>query len=198
MGITGASGAAYSVALVRALLGASVEVHLVISEMGVRVVAHELGVDHGAVHALFTDLERRAGSSGHLTIHQASDMFAPIASGSFLADAMVVIPCSMKTLSSVANGYSSNLLERAADVTLKERRPLVLVTRESPLSRIHLTNMLGAHEAGATIMPACPGFYHRPQGVQDMIDFVVQRVLDHLKIECGSARRWGAGGEKGD
>lgn len=118
-------------------------------------------------------------------------MFAPIASGSRRYDGMVVIPCSQKTLAGIAHGYADNLITRTADVCIKERRPLILVPREMPLSEIHLTNMLRAHRAGATIMPASPPFYHHPENIGDLVDMVVARILDHLHVEHDLAERWG-------
>ncbi len=191
VGITGASGSLYAVELVRALLDASVEVHLIISELGGQVLAHELEIAQVSVSEMFAAMKGKSGMEGRVTIHPVTNMFAPPASGSFPVDAMVIIPCSMKTLSSVANGYTTNLLERAADVTLKERRPLVLVTRECPLSHVHLSNMLKAHEAGATIMPASPGFYHHPKSIGELVEFMIVRVLDHLGIATPCAKRWG-------
>jgi len=190
VGITGASGSVYAIDLVQALLDAAAEVHLIISDLGAQVLAHEFKTDDDA--ELFHAMRVKTGTGATMIIHSVHDMFAPVASGSFQADAMVIIPCSMKTLASVALGYTTNLLERAADVTLKEKRPLILVTRESPLSRVHLTNMLKAHDAGATIMPASPGFYQHPRTIQDLVDSVVARVLDHLKIASDLIRRWGA------
>jgi 4-hydroxy-3-polyprenylbenzoate decarboxylase len=194
VGITGASGSVYAVRLVQTLVAHPVEIHLIISELGTQVLAHELNVTKDDVPAIFTGMNEQAGNRGKVTMHWIHDMFAPVASGSFQAESMVVIPCSMKTLSAVANGYTSSLLERAADVILKERKPLILVTRESPLSRVHLTNMLRAHEAGATIMPASPGFYHHPGTIDDLVGFVVARVLDHLKIDHPNPLRWGSDG----
>jgi len=185
VGITGASGSLYAVELVRALLDASVEVHLIISELGGQIWPQV------SVSEMFAAMKGKSGMEGRVTIHPVTNMFAPPASGSFPVDAMVIIPCSMKTLSSVANGYTTNLLERAADVTLKERRPLVLVTRECPLSHVHLSNMLKAHEAGATIMPASPGFYHHPKSIGELVEFMIVRVLDHLGIATPCAKRWG-------
>lgn len=124
----------------------------------------------------------------------SEEWFAPAASGSNPADAMVVCPCTMGTLAAIAQGLSDNLIERAADVIIKERRPLVLVPRETPFSLIHLRNMTALAEAGATILPANPGFYHRPQSVAAVVDYVVARVLDHLDIAHGLLPRWGEGG----
>ena len=190
VGISGASGAGYAVRLLEILLKRPLRVHLIISEMGAKVLAHELRIPREELQGLFDQMRSARGVKAEMVVHDPNDMFAPVASGSFLTQAMVVIPCSMKTLAAVAAGYTSNLLERAADVTLKERRPLVLVIRETPLSRIHLTNMLRAHEAGATIMPASPGFYHHPQTIEDLTTFIAGRVLDHLGIEKPDSPRW--------
>ncbi len=224
IGITGASGSVYAARLISALLKTETEVHLVISDLGLKVMAHELGTgypvkektpaspspqssprreeekkgslqkaaENSLIEALFAEMENEPGNTGRLRRHDCHDLFAEIASGSFPTDAMVIIPCSMKTLSGVANGYTTNLLERSADVCLKERRPLILVTRESPLSHVHLTNMLKAHEAGAVIMPASPGFYHLPQTYDDLVNFMVSRVMDQLKIEHKNPVRWGS------
>ncbi|MBU4581132.1 MAG: UbiX family flavin prenyltransferase [Proteobacteria bacterium] len=191
VGISGASGAGYAVRLLEILLKRPLRIHLIISEMGAKVLAHELRIPREELQGLFDQMRSARGVKAEMVVHDPNDMFAPVASGSFLTQAMVVIPCSMKTLAAVAAGYTSNLLERAADVTLKERRPLVLVIRETPLSRIHLTNMLRAHEAGATIMPASPGFYHNPQTIGDLTTFIAGRVLDHLGIEQPDIPRWG-------
>lgn len=192
VGVTGATGSVYALRLLEVLLATGVEVHLVISALGRKVMAHELRIGEEAALERLTGLARGPENHGRLSLHAGDDLFAPIASGSFPADAMVVIPCSMKTLAAVANGYTLNLLERAADVCLKERRPLVLVTRESPLNRVHLSNMLKAHEAGAVIMPAAPGFYNHPETLDDLVDFVVSRVCDELKIEHPHPVRWRA------
>ena len=190
VGISGASGARYAVRLLEILLKRPLRIHLIISEMGAKVLAHELRIPREDMQGLFDQMRSARGVKAEMVIHDPNDMFAPVASGSFLTQAMVVIPCSMKTLAAVAAGYTSNLLERAADVTLKERRPLILVTRETPLNRIHLQNMLRAHEAGATIMPASPGFYHHPQTIEDLTTFIAGRVLDHLGIEKPDSPRW--------
>jgi flavin prenyltransferase len=191
IGITGASGSVYAVRLIQALLAGHVEIHLIISDLGTQVLAHELKIARDDVPGIFARMHEEGKAGGEVIMHWNHDMFAPVASGSFQAEAMVVIPCSMKTLSAVANGYTDNLLERSADVTLKERRPLILVTRESPLSRVHITNMLKAHEAGAVIMPASPGFYHHPETIDDLVESLVARIMDHLKIEHPNPLRWG-------
>lgn len=190
VGISGASGAGYAVRLLEILLKRPLRIHLIISDMGAKVLAHELRIPREDVQGLFDQMRSARGVKAEMVVHDPNDLFAPVASGSFLTQAMVVIPCSMKTLAAVAAGYTSNLLERAADVTLKERRPLILVTRETPLNRIHLQNMLRAHKAGATIMPASPGFYHHPQTIEDLTTFIAGRVLDHLGTEKPDSPRW--------
>jgi 4-hydroxy-3-polyprenylbenzoate decarboxylase len=189
VGISGASGAIYSVKLIETLVTCATQVHVVISEIGAKVFAHELNIRQEDIPGFFTRMHGK--TEGGIIIHDSNDMFAPIASGSFPAAAMVIIPCSMKTLAAVAAGYTSNLLERAADVTLKERRPLILVTRETPLGRVHLKNMIAAHDAGATIMPASPGFYHHPQSIDDLTAFITGRILNHLKIDNSCSPAWG-------
>lgn len=191
IGISGASGALYAVKLIEALLARDYRLHLIVSEIGAQVVAHEFTIRREDIPGFFSVMRGKSGTSGEIIMHDCNDMFAPVASGSYQASAMVIIPCSMKTLAAVAAGYTANLLERAADVTLKERRPLILVPRETPLSRIHLKNMLAAHEAGATILPASPGFYHHPQSIDDLAAFITGRILDHLKIEHHNSPRWG-------
>lgn len=191
VGITGASGTGYALKLLEMLLDLPLSVHLIVSEMGTKVLAHELKIAPGKVRGLFEKMRTVKGVRAELAIHDPNDMFAPVASGSFPVRAMAICPCSMKTLAAVAGGYTSNLLERAADVTLKERRPLVLVVRETPLSGVHLANMLKAHQAGAVIMPASPGFYHRPRTIRDLTTFMAGRVLDQLGIERPDIPRWG-------
>jgi 4-hydroxy-3-polyprenylbenzoate decarboxylase len=191
IGISGASGALYAVKLIETLLAGKFQIHLVISEIGAKVFAHELNISHEDMPGFFSQMCVKSKKRGEIITHDCHDMFAPIASGSFPVHAMVIIPCSMKTLAAVAAGYTANLLERAADVTLKERRPLILAPRETPLSRIHLKNMLMAHEAGATILPASPGFYQHPQSIDDLAVFITGRILDHLKIEHHGSPRWG-------
>jgi 4-hydroxy-3-polyprenylbenzoate decarboxylase len=191
IGISGASGAHYAVKLIEALLARDYRIHLIISEIGAQVFAHEFTIRREDIPGFFSVMCGKSGTSGEIIMHDCNDIFAPVASGSYQASAMVIIPCSMKTLAAVTAGYTANLLERAADVTLKERRPLILVPRETPLSRIHLKNMLAAHEAGATILPASPGFYHHPQSIDDLAAFITGRILDHLKIEHHNSPRWG-------
>ena len=186
IGISGASGACYGVRMTEALMENGHEVHLIITSYGQKVLKHETGLD-------MNGLEKRLISSGPgtLTIHDNGDLFAPPASGSFQHNGMAVMPCSMKTLSSLAAGNASCLLDRAGDVTIKERRPLVIVPRETPVSLIHLRNMCTLSEAGAVIMPASPGFYHRPGRIEDLVDFMVARVLDQLGITHSLTPRWG-------
>jgi 4-hydroxy-3-polyprenylbenzoate decarboxylase len=192
LAITGASGAAYAVRLLEQLVAAERRVLLVVSSHGLRLLRTETDVD--SVGALRDRVGARAFDR-YVSPHDDNDRGAAPASGSALTAGMVVCPCSMGTLSAISTGASRSLVERAADVTLKERRPLVLVTRETPLSEIHLENMLRVTRAGAVVMPAAPGFYHRPQSIGELVDFIVARVLDHLHVEHALGHRWGGGGD---
>ena len=189
---SGASGMGYGLRLVEVLLAAGLSVELVYSAVTQVVARQELDLTlPSSPDAAATLLRERFGAGDALQVYGREEWFAPIASGSNAADAMVVCPCSMGTLASIAQGLAKNLIDRAADVMLKERRPLVLVPRETPLSAIHLENMLRLARAGACILPANPGFYHRPQRVEDLIDFVVMRVCDQIGVETGLLARWG-------
>ncbi|MDN7026110.1 UbiX family flavin prenyltransferase [Methanoculleus sp. FWC-SCC1] len=173
IGVTGASGVVYARRILEVLCEKAT-VHIVISEVGQQIA----------------DLEK-VGLDGFDAIYaENSDLAADIASGSFCYDGMAIVPCSMKTLAAVSNGFADNLITRAADVCLKERRRCILVLREMPLSRIHLTNMLRADEAGATVMVASPPFYHNPATIDDLVDMVAARVLDHLGVEHALGTRW--------
>ncbi|MGH7458531.1 MAG: UbiX family flavin prenyltransferase [Longimicrobiaceae bacterium] len=187
LGVTGASGAPYAVRLLRALNHAAVPVRLIVSGYGWRLLAEEAGVDGEEA------LRAATGDWSRVTLFASSDRGATPASGSAPSRGMVICPCSMGTLASIAAGTSRNLVERAADVTLKERRPLILVPRETPLSLIHLENMVRLARAGATIMPAAPGFYHQPQTVHELVDFVVGRLLDQLGVAHELGARWRSG-----
>ena len=187
--ITGASGAPYAVRLLETLVEHQRRVSLIVSDHGLRLLDTEMGLS--SVDAL----RERVGAVGwdaNITVYDDRDRGAAPASGSALTAGMVVCPCSMGTISAIAVGASRSLVERAADVTLKERRRLVLVPRESPYSAIHLENMLALTRAGAVILPASPGFYHRPQSIDDLVNFVVARVLDHLGVEHTLLPRWGS------
>lgn len=197
--VTGASGAAYGVRLVEVLLRAGRTVHLTVSPAGAEVIATELGRELALDAAKFDPLTLLGPAAkgvelGRLRYHHFRDFRAGIASGSFLTGGMAVCPCSMGTLSAVARGASENLIQRAADVHLKERRKLVLVPRETPLGLVQLRNMVAVAEAGAVVLPAMPGFYAKPQRVQDLVDFVVGRVCDQLGVEHRLTERWGAEG----
>ncbi|MGV8074909.1 MAG: UbiX family flavin prenyltransferase [Syntrophobacteraceae bacterium] len=170
VGVTGASGASYSRSLLRILAQEGFEVCLVASRAGKLVYELEIGIP------LEKDL------SPGIKLYDEKDFTAPFASGSFPVEGMVVVPCTMGSLAAIANGLSQNLIHRAADVCLKERRRLVIVPRETPLSRIHLGNMLKVCEAGGTVLPAMPGFYHHPESVEDLINFVVARILEQFQI----------------
>ena len=192
VGITGASGAAYAVRLLEVLLEAGREVHLAISPSGQAVIETELGLavdlDRFDVAAL---LRRPPPAGGVLHYHHYKNLMAPIASGSFLTAAMVICPCSGSTLSAIAHSMGENLIHRAAEVHLKERRKLVVVPRETPLSLPQLKNMQAIHEAGAVVLPAAPGFYHGAATVADLVDFVVARICDQLCVANSLIRRWG-------
>jgi 4-hydroxy-3-polyprenylbenzoate decarboxylase len=184
VGITGASGALYAARFVKASLEAGIDLELIVSAYGHRLLLEECGLN--LKEQSFTEwLDKAWGPAerpGKLTLHSAGDMGATIASGSGRLDGMVVMPCSMKTLSGIARGAASNLIERAADVTLKERRKLILVPRETPLSLIHLENMRTVTLAGGVIVPAMPAFYQKPTGFDDLADFMVGRVLSLLDV----------------
>ena len=187
--VTGASGAPYAVRLLEALLAAERTVWLVISSHGWRLLEVESDIRN------VSELREQLGSPRWdrlVTIFDDGDRGATPASGSALSDGMVICPCSMGTLAAISTGASRSLIERAADVALKERRRLVLVPRETPLSQIHLENMLRVTRAGATVLPAAPGFYHRPSTIAQLVDFIVARVLDHLGVEHQLGRRWSA------
>lgn len=219
LALTGASGAVYGVRLLEVLLAAGVSVHLVISPAAKRVFQEELDLTldlekfvldqllpsdmqsdsrlsqlrpvsgpHGS--SIFSD---SGVSRGGVTYHHYQDWGASIASGSFKTDGMVICPCSMGTLAGLAQGLSSNLIHRAADVHLKERRKLIVVPRETPLGSIQLENMHKLSQAGAVILPAMPGFYHNPLTIHDLIDFIVARICDQLGLEIDLIKRWGRG-----
>jgi 4-hydroxy-3-polyprenylbenzoate decarboxylase len=186
IGITGASGAAYSRRLMELLAAAEVEIHLTISQLGRRLLADELGLKR-------IDRDALTAGRGHLvTLYNDSDLGAAIASGSFLHQGMIIVPCSANTLGCLAAGVTQNLLQRAAAVTLKERRRLVLAHRESPLSHIEILNMQRLSEAGAIIAPLAPGFYHQPQTMQDLVDFMAARLLDLVGVPHEASARWPA------
>jgi 4-hydroxy-3-polyprenylbenzoate decarboxylase len=193
--LTGASGSVYGVRLVETLLTAKRTVHLLISPAAAEVFVRELdrtlllSRSHFASEAFFGRPFPLA--NGRLHFHHYQDLAAPIASGSYRTAGMVICPCSQGTLAAVAHGLSQNLIHRAADVHLKERRPLILVPRETPLGLVALRNMIAATEAGALILPAMPGFYHRPSTLDDLINFVVARICDHLHIPQQLISRWG-------
>jgi flavin prenyltransferase len=195
LAFTGASGMQYGLRLLQCLLGAQTEVHLMVSKAARSVLSWELDIrlpKHSeAVAGHFA--KQFGAQAGQVRVFGEQEWTAPAASGSGAPRAMVVCPCSMGTLSSIAVGSSHNLITRAADVVLKERRQLILVPRETPFSLIHLRNMVTLAELGAVVLPANPGFYHRPTSVQQVIDFIVARVLDQLEIAHDLGMRWGEG-----
>jgi flavin prenyltransferase len=192
LGITGASGAPYTARLVEALTGADVEVGICASAAGIEVLATELYENPrlSRDETLTRLLERARG--GNVTVYEPNDWKSPYASGSAKVDAYVICPCSMGTLGTLASGAMNNLIHRAASVALKEERRLVLMPRETPLSTIHLRNMLTLREAGATILFLAPGFYHGAEAVSDLVDFIVGRALDQLGLDVELVKRWGS------
>lgn len=196
--ITGASGSIYGVRLLQVLLSSGQDVHLTISPAATRVFEAELGIHVDLENFQFEQLLNSFGipepehwKRGKLTYYSHKDYSAGIASGSFATAGMVICPCSMGTLGSIANGLSTNLIHRAADVHLKERRKIVIVPRETPLGSIQLGNMKTLSDVGAVILPAMPGFYHQPQSIQDLVDFIVVRICDQLGVETNLMQRWG-------
>lgn len=182
--VTGASGAAYAVRLIQRLAEAGVEIHLTISSLGRRLLADETSIKH-------LDADRLTnGRADQVTIYNDNDVGAALASGSFLHDGMIIIPCSSNTLGAVANGLSTNLVQRAAAVTLKERRRLILAYRECPISHVDLHNMTRLSEAGAIIAPLTPGFYLQPQSIDDLLDFMAGRLMDLVGVTHDLPVRW--------
>jgi 4-hydroxy-3-polyprenylbenzoate decarboxylase len=193
LALSGASGMAYGLRLLECLLAADLRVYLLVSQAAHIVAKQELGI---ALPARPIDLEKQLSEgmqarTGQLRVFGREDWNAPVASGSNPADAMVVCPCSMGTLAAIAHGLSDNLIERAADVMLKEQKKLILVPREAPFSTLHLENMLKLSRMNAVILPANPGFYHRPQSVEAIVDFIVARILDQLSIKHTLMVPWG-------
>jgi 4-hydroxy-3-polyprenylbenzoate decarboxylase len=217
LAMTGASGAIYAVRLLQLLLAAGREVHLTVSPAAQAVIQQELGVSIQLrpldvtlllqeVYPKLPTLRLRGLdrvlvdpkplSEKRLVYHHYQDYMTPIASGSFLTEGMVIAPCSGSTLSGVVHASSNNLIQRAADVHLKERRKLILMTRETPLSTLQLENMARVSQAGATVLPASPGWYHTVNGLEDLVDFVVARIMDHLGVEHRLMQRWGQAGDE--
>ncbi|MHA2086231.1 MAG: UbiX family flavin prenyltransferase [Candidatus Thorarchaeota archaeon] len=176
--MTGASGTLYGVKLIRALKKGGHEVHLIVSKWGAKTLEHELGMTKA-------ELGKEVDC-----VYDEEDLTAGPASGSFHLDAVAITPCSMKTLAGIAHGYAENLIVRAADCALKEKRPLVLVPRETPLNLIHIRNMGLVTEAGATVFPASPAFWHKPKSIDELVDSIVDRVLTHLKVTGKSSIAW--------
>lgn len=193
LAMTGASGAPYGLRLLECLLAADYHVYFLISSAARVVMAteHDLKLPSGPDAMKMALVEHLGCNADNLTVCGKEDWFSPVASGSAAPKQMVVCPCSAGSVASIAHGISDNLIERAADVVLKERGQLIMVVRETPFSTLHLENMLKLSQIGATIMPAAPGFYHQPKSIEDLIDFMVARILDHLGVEQGLVPRWG-------
>ncbi len=193
VGVTGASGGIYALRTIRAFLIYGFEVHLVVSDYGNYVLKDECGVDlkNNEPMDVFKNLFGDEVEKGKIFKYNFRDLTARISSGSFETEGMVIVPCSVKTLSGIANGISSNLIERSADVCLKENRQLVLVFRETPLNLIHIQNMLTLTQAGAKILPASPAFYQKPKTFEDLADFIAGKILSLFKVEHNLYKKWG-------
>ncbi|MGL6173367.1 MAG: UbiX family flavin prenyltransferase [Cellulosilyticaceae bacterium] len=184
VGITGASGSIYAKRLIEELLKAGIQTRVIATQTGEKVFAYELEQN------LRVWIEELQNQYNDVALEEIDNLFAGVASGSHAFDAVIIVPCSMGTLAEIAHGLSRNLMTRAADVALKERRRLVIVPRETPFNTIHLENMLMLSKAGASILPAMPGFYHKPESLDQAIDFVIGKVLDHLSIENNLFKKW--------
>lgn len=193
IGITGASGGIYAVRTIRAFLIHGFEIHLIVSDYGNFVLKDECGIDlrNNEPMEVFRAMFGSEVENGSIIKYNFRDLTARISSGSFETEGMVIVPCSVKTLSGVANGISSNLIERSADVCLKENRPLVLVFRETPLNLIHIQNMLTLAQSGAKILPASPAFYQKPKTFEDLADFIAGKILSLFKVEHNLYKKWG-------
>lgn len=188
--ICGASGSIYGLRLLKALLERETRVFLIVSSSGSAVLKHECGYIGGDFESFLCSRGLARHPGARLTVLDEHDFFTPPASGSFRHDGMVIAPCTMGSLGAIAAGLSGNLIQRAADVCLKEKRPLILLPRETPFSIIHLENMLTLARAGATLLPPSPSFYHAPQNIDDLVDTVVARILDHLGMAQNLVRPW--------
>ena len=184
VGITGASGSIYSKRLIQELLEKDIYVHVICTENGKKVMKYETSLD---IEQWVSELKSKYA---HIKLEDINDLFSGVASGSYKFDAMIILPCSMGTLAEISNGLSRNLLCRAADVALKENRKLIICPRETPLNAIHLENMLKLSKLGVTILPPMPGFYHKPKTLEDLVDFVVGKILDYLSIENTLFEKW--------
>jgi len=193
LAITGASGSAYALRLLECLVASNVQVYLLCSSAARVVLDTEVGFKLPASPEAATKVlsEKFSAKEGQITVFGKEQWFSPVASGSAAPKKMLVCPCSTGTLAAISQGMSDNLIERAADVVIKERGQLILVPRETPFSTIHLQNMLTLSQMGVTIMPAAPGFYHQPESINDLVDFMVGRMLDHLAIDQSIMPRWG-------
>ncbi len=195
LAISGASGSVFGIRVLEAILKKS-EVHLIISSQSFSIIRHETGIDwSGKTDAAVQEKIRAYFKSRRIHYHNENNLAAPLSSGSFITDGMLVAPCSMKTLSGIAHGYANNLTERAADVTIKEGRPLLLSPREMPFSAIHLENMLRLARLGVKIAPPVPAFYQQPKKLDDIVDFVAGKILDSFGIPHGLFKRWGRQGK---
>ncbi len=190
IGISGASGAIYGVTLLEYLLKKKQKVYLILSPSARLIIRDELGREWGGKYPDTFEILSKIYSGSPLVYCDENDMMAPVASGSVPTEGMVIAPCSMKTLAGIAHGFSSNLIGRAADVTLKEGRPLILIPRETPLHHIHLKNMLTVAEMGATLLPAMPAFYNHPKSIDDLVRFIVSRTLDLMGVVNDLSPRW--------
>lgn len=184
VGITGASGSVYAKRLIEELLEVGIQTHVIATQTGEKVFEYELEQN------LRVWIEELQTQYDYVKLEEIDNLFAGVASGSHAFDAVIIVPCSMGTLAEIAHGLSRNLMTRAADVALKERRRLVIVPRETPFNTIHLENMLTLSKTGASILPAMPGFYHKPESLEQAIDFVIGKILDHLSIENNLFKKW--------
>ena len=184
IGITGASGSIYSKRLIEELLEKEIYIHIICTENGRKVMKYETSLD---IDQWVCELKSKYN---HIKLEDINDLFSGVASGSYKFDAMIILPCSMGTLAEISNGLSRNLLSRAADVAMKENRRLIICPRETPLNAIHLENMLKLSRLGVTILPPVPGFYHKPKTLEDLVDFVVGKILDNLSIENELFKKW--------
>ncbi|MDY0362251.1 MAG: UbiX family flavin prenyltransferase [Desulforegulaceae bacterium] len=188
---TGASGVIYFSRLVKVLLKTDADLHLIVSDSGKQVLCHETDYENGPIIDLILKNKKESEVKAKIFIHNDNDFFSPPASGSFFHNGMVIVPCSMKTLGSIASGIADSLITRSADVCLKEKRKLILVPRETPFNRIHLENMIRVNDAGAVVMPASPSFYAHPSTIENLTDSIVSKILNHLGVENSLIPQWG-------